>query len=259
MSFETIIQTITTHVAPTLWERLSIIVGAPARYPEMIWILTPMIFTLLLMTFYFGRYRREELGWNTAVGNSLVLIFVSIDLYQRIYPDFNPLRAFLVFWRTLFAGGLGAEGILPGIVAGAIFMYAIVLLTADFFHWIPKKIAFFISSGLPINVLAYFGIIFVYSRTAGHNILPLDGYSLCAFILLFTALYIFLKFLQLIEPKSDDVKELAKEAPSPSHKAGEKADVRRQIIQEPLTDEELEREANKPIFIPEDDPARKQQ
>ncbi|MBR9703466.1 hypothetical protein GOV10_05475, partial [Candidatus Woesearchaeota archaeon] len=61
MSFEAFIKTIVTEVAPTLWERLTTIVAAPARYPEMVWILMPLLITLLLMTFYFGRYKREEL------------------------------------------------------------------------------------------------------------------------------------------------------------------------------------------------------
>lgn len=200
---------------PLLWDRLHLIITAPFAYPEMVWILIPMAITLILMTFYFGRYRREELGWNTAVGNALVLLFVSINLFQKVYPEQNPFRALLIFFRTLFANGFAGEGVLPGIVAGALLAYALILLTADFFHWLPKKLAFFVSSGLPINILAYFGIIFVYSRTSEGLHIPIDGYAFLAFVILFGALFVVLRLFQLIEPHKDD-QEVLEEAPTPS-------------------------------------------
>lgn len=190
-------------VVPTFIDRLKQIILAPIEYPEMIWILTPMAVTLLLMTLYFGRYKREELGWNTAVGNSLVLLFVSLDLLQKAYPEANPLRALLVFLRTMSDSGFATE-VLPGIVAGMILLYSLFLLTADFHHWLPKKLAFFISSSLPINILAYFGIIFVYGATAGSPP-PLDWYTFFAFFTLFAALYYFLSLIQLVEKDRDSL------------------------------------------------------
>lgn len=192
-------------VVPTFLERLKQIIVAPIEYPEMIWILTPMVVTLFLMTLYFGRYKREELGWNTAVGNSLVLLFVSLDLLQKAYPEANPLRALLVFLRTLSDTGLSAD-LLPGVVAGMILLYSLFLLTADFHHWLPKKLAFFVSSSLPINILAYFGIIFVYGATAGSP-LPLDGYTFFAFLALFVLLYYLLSLIQLVEKDRDSLFE----------------------------------------------------
>ena len=57
---------------------------APVHHPSMIWIVVPLLMALLLMTIYFAKYRDEELGWNTALGNSLVLIFVSVALLLSI-------------------------------------------------------------------------------------------------------------------------------------------------------------------------------
>lgn len=202
---------------PTVWQRLGEIATAPAHHPGMIWILFPMIVTLLLMTFYFGRYRKEELGWNTAFGNAIVLVFVSINLFQTIFPEENPLRALLIFLRRLFAVGVTGEGVLSGLVASAILVYAIALMSANFFHWLPKKLAFFVSSGLPINILAYFGVVFVYAQMSGDPI-TLDWYLLVAFIVFFLLLYSFLKALQLLEPHRDDA-EVVEEAPKPRRKS----------------------------------------
>lgn len=199
----------------TLWERLYSIIAAPANNPGMVWILFPMIVTLLLMTFYFGRYRREELGWNTAVGNALVLFFVAVNLLQQVYPQENPVRALLIFFRTM-TQGFAPETVVPSLIAGCLLIYSVLLLTADFNHWLPKKFAFFISSGLPINILAYFGIVFVYSGVSD-NPLILDWYTLGAFIILFIALFFLLKFLQFLEPKRDETKDLMKDAPEPTN------------------------------------------
>lgn len=66
-----------------IWE----IVQAPATHSDMIWIIAPIVIAFLLMSFYFGRYKKEELGWNTAFGNSMVLIFATVDLLRHQYLE----------------------------------------------------------------------------------------------------------------------------------------------------------------------------
>ena len=67
------------------WKEFILILKAPSLVPEMWWIITPLFVTFLVMTFYFGVYKREELGWNTALGNTIVLMFVAIDLLRTVY------------------------------------------------------------------------------------------------------------------------------------------------------------------------------
>ncbi|MBI4344213.1 MAG: hypothetical protein HY555_01355, partial [Euryarchaeota archaeon] len=61
-------------------ERVLALLGAPIANPEMIWFVVPLAAITLIMTLYFGLHPKEELGWNTAVGNTVALLFVSIDL-----------------------------------------------------------------------------------------------------------------------------------------------------------------------------------
>ena len=68
-----------------------------------------------IVAFYFGKYHEEELGWNTAVGNSLVLLFVAMDLLRHIYN----LEAFVGFAnfmdqpiKTAVCFAIAVEGIL---------------------------------------------------------------------------------------------------------------------------------------------------
>ena len=57
-----------------------LLIKAPATNPQMIWITVPLVITTLLMTFYFGKHIKEQLGWNTALGNSVVLFFVGLKV-----------------------------------------------------------------------------------------------------------------------------------------------------------------------------------
>jgi hypothetical protein len=65
-------------VLTIFWQRFLEILSAPSVHQEMIWIVLPLLLIIVLMTVYFAKYKDEELGWNTALGNSFILIFVSI-------------------------------------------------------------------------------------------------------------------------------------------------------------------------------------
>ena len=173
---------------PTLAQRFWDVVTAPIRIPGMLWIVVPLVIALLLMEFYFSRYTREELGWNTAVGNSLVLIFVSIDLLRHIFGDTNFLQMDVA---QLFV-------VEKTIIALAVAAGAFLLLFTEFFHWLPKKFAFFVSSSLPVNLIAYLAIILVYSS------IPLDIYTIISGVLLFVLLLLLFKLIYVVVPTADN-------------------------------------------------------
>ncbi len=158
------------YLSTDLFNRGTDIVQAPINTPNMLWMLLPLLATLLLMEFYFGRYKDEELGWNTAFGNTLVLIFISIDLFRHLYePSGQTILQFIVTASDI-------KVIVPLIIAGL----AMFLMLVDFFHFLPKKIAYIVSSPAYINLIGLLGIIVVYS-----NKIPLDGTTVFACAVLF--------------------------------------------------------------------------
>jgi hypothetical protein len=166
------------YVAQTTWNYLSVdlfnrgvdVVEAPIHTPDMLWMLLPLLATLLLMEFYFGRYKEEELGWNTAFGNALVLAFVSIDLFRHLYEPSG---------QTIFQFILSASDI--KIIAPLWIMgLALLLIIVDFFHFLPKKIAYIVSSPTYINLIGLLGIIVVYTTSV-----PLDWTTVFACVVLF--------------------------------------------------------------------------
>ncbi|MDD5253617.1 MAG: hypothetical protein PHG05_00755 [Candidatus Nanoarchaeia archaeon] len=167
-----------------IFERVWDLVKAPIDFPQMFWILTPLLLNLLLMEFYFARYKREELGWNTAFGNSLVLVFVSIDLIRHqvssLTFNFFDLR-FLLLVSVIFIGAL--------------------LTLLDFFHILPKSLAFVVSSKFPINSIMLLLIILTYS------LIPLDSTTLIASLIFLILFYFLLEVVWILIPESEDSDE----------------------------------------------------
>ncbi|MBD3361552.1 hypothetical protein GF358_02040 [Candidatus Woesearchaeota archaeon] len=169
---------------PELGERLSQLLRAPLTNPDMFWMVIPLIFILLVMTFYFGRYIREELGWNTAVANTVVLLFVAIDLLRHIFNMTAPGSILNYQWNPLST-----------IIAVVVAVEAITLMFASFFKALPKQITFFLCSSLPVNLQAYIAIAIVYTAVV------LDWYTLLSAAIMFVGLYLIMKFLQWVTHK----------------------------------------------------------
>jgi len=168
-----------------IWETTKIIlfrswdiVRVPFSQLDMLWIISPLVITMVLTALYFGRYEGEELGWNTAFGNSMVLVFVSVDLLRHLYTT----------------GELFSISAKSALVA-AVIIEGIFLSIFSFFHVFSESFAFGIGSGITINMVALFVIILVYSS------IPFDFITLGAVSLLSFILYGFLKILQTFEVK----------------------------------------------------------
>ena len=187
-----VISSLIAYFKIDVYNRFIELVTAPYHHSELLWITIPLIIVVLLMEFYFGRYRKEELGWNTAVGNALVLLFVAMDLYRHLY-DLSPFKD---FFNYVF---LNARGVF---IATIIALEGVWLLFANFYHILPKKFAFFTSASLQINMTAYVAIVLVYSN------LELDLATIIAAVILYFVLLGFFALIHLIEPKAKEALEI---------------------------------------------------
>jgi len=166
---------------PVIVSRAQELILAPSQFPEMIWMVIPLIAITFIMTFYFSTHKFEELGWNTAVSNSMIGIFVAIDLLRYMYN--------LTFPGTIQNWFIDPLKLLvvAGIVAESLF-----LVFTDWLHFLPKKVAFFISSPLPVNLTSYVVMTIVYTDVA------VDFYTLFAALVLFFVLLIVLYSIKVI-------------------------------------------------------------
>ncbi|MBU2590124.1 MAG: hypothetical protein KKA65_00045 [Nanoarchaeota archaeon] len=166
-----------------VFERVFEIIKAPINKPEMLWIIVPVAISMFLMTYYFGKYKQEELGWNTAFGNSIVMLFACLDLLRYLYNS-----------QTL---ALNVQTIL----VVAVLLEGIILMLLNFLHALPKSFAFGISSGMTVNIIVLSLIILIYSQ------LPLDQITAIAVIVISAVIIALLKIIQLLQWGADEDEE----------------------------------------------------
>ena len=167
------------YVQHTLFPRVVDLIISPAENPEMIWTLAPMIIALVLMQMYFGRNKDEALGWNTAFGNSIALIFISMSLLRGVFLSSGRASIQMFLWLDITPADVRI------VIICVLFAYGILLSMLSFFHWMPEKFAFFIMNGISINVTAYVAIVLVNSEN-----IPLDLHTLAAGFTIFVAAYL---------------------------------------------------------------------
>ncbi len=161
---------------PSFLKRLIALIIAPAGNPAMLWAIIPLIVTVIVMGFYFAAHRHEELGWGSAVANSLVLIFVATDLFRLIFLEKGVEKNSMPV-ALLVASFIALEGI--------------VLLIINYSHALGKFLSFTISSFISINLTAYLAIVLVYGKV------PLDLMTILATMFLFICLAIMFGLLKL--------------------------------------------------------------
>ncbi len=197
-----------TVTIPGVLYRFAQLLGAPFVNPNVLWFALPLIISIIIIELYFGRYKKESLGWNTAVMNSLVLVFTALDLFQYAFGLQKGFFATLIstaFLVSLFVLFLGV---------------GIFLL--DFFHKLPRNIAFKVSAHLPINLIAYTALVVVY------NDVPIDLMTMLALILTIIVFALIFFFIRLLEPEGRS--DVSSSYSSSSYKP-DKSDISEEKVQ----------------------------
>lgn len=163
-----------------VWARFIELLEAPLGNNDMLWAAIPLLLATVFMSLYFGRYKKEELGWNTAFGNTMVFVFVAINLIKEIYMKGGSWAS--VLDSTLYVMlcfGLVGSGML--------------LMLITYFHLLPKKLAFFLFSAPPINVSVYVLMSIVYANVAPDRVTVAAG---ALFLIVIIAAMRILQFME---------------------------------------------------------------
>lgn len=162
--------------------RFADLVQAPMTDQKMLWTAVPLVVATLFITLYFGKYRQEDIGWNTAFENTMVFLFVSLNIIQYIYYSTGTGS-----WDSVLSNHLYLT------ITIALAVVATFLMIVTYYHLLPRKLAFFLFSAPPVNVSIYVIMTIVYTGV------PADIFTLCAAIMLFLLIYGILKGLQRLE------------------------------------------------------------
>lgn len=198
------------EVLKTSWE----ILITPWLHAETLWMILPLVLILVLIHLYFGRYRTEELGWNSAFSNSISLLWICVIILHSLHGEYG------------FSGMLGGEGLANLVIVGVLVIWVALMLVFNFFHVLPKKAAFTVSSSDFVYVLAYIIIAVVVG-----NIAVTNASAILAGILLFVVMVAVLQLMKRLVPLSKSSKKTMKkrEKKNKRKKAGKKAAKTRKI------------------------------
>ncbi len=183
---------------PLVFVRLWALITAPFLHGEMLWIIFPLFFTLFVMEFYYDKNNDEELGWGAAIVNSLLLIIVTIDLIKVAFHGATPWEVLKQVVLAIFTSS--TLPIAPQVILLIIFLGAlgIAVTLINYFHLLPRMIAFEVSSHPPMNFLAYFAIVIVYTAGTPYEI-PFDLATLTAAVLLFVLILVVVFWLKRLK------------------------------------------------------------
>lgn len=115
------------------------IFSAPLRDLSILWFLTPLVLFWLILEIYFGRFKSEKLGWNTALGYGLSMFWIVIISFKTMFE--NNFELFSI-GKLLFVIFVAA--------------YSIFIISISFTHRLKEKIFFLFTS--PTIVYYLFGV-----------------------------------------------------------------------------------------------------
>lgn len=160
----------------TIQERLIQLAEAPLNNPEIIPGVMPLILGALILELYFGKHKNEKLGWNTAVGNSIVWLSTGISLHMT-----ETIETTQELYATYFIMGLG-------LFTGYL----------NFFHKWKSDLAFLASSTTIVYSIAYVTTVVIKTE------IPPDELTMQAGLALIIIIEIIFKFFRLFERPAQD-------------------------------------------------------
>jgi hypothetical protein len=149
------------------------------------WYLAPIFLLWIVLELYFGKYKKEKLGWNTSLGNGISLTWITLESMRFLFqtrPD--------AFWYK-FA------------VILIVLLYAFLIVYLSFSHKLSAKITYLMASPSPIYFLSMVTILW------GHGVLIVTWWVLLDLVILYIIIAILFWIIKKLVPES--IKDMGEE------------------------------------------------
>jgi len=160
-----------------------------AKGTSIWWLLAPLILFWFALEIYFGKYKKEKLGWNTALGNALSIFWLIIVSVMKMFEiglkEYNLASLFFLL---------------------AICIYTLFIIIFTFAHKLKEDFDYLIASPTPIYFLSMVAVLISHGPLIINRIIIIDLVILFIFVLLFGTI------LKHITPEStkDEISDLGK-------------------------------------------------
>jgi len=161
------------------------IFSAPFRDLSILWLLIPLIIFWLVMEVYFGRYKEEKLGWNSALGYGLSMFWIVV-----------------ISLRTLFENNFELFSIDKLLFVIVVAVYSVLIIYISFTHRLTAKIFFLFTA--PTLVYYLFGI----AVLLVNDLLDISLWVIIDLIILYIILLIFEMILKKLIPSAPSSSEM---------------------------------------------------
>ena len=114
---------------------------------SMWWVMAPVLCIWLILEVYFGQFKKEKLGWNTALANGISMLWIIVEAMRFIFSDPN----IDIFWIRFF-------------VLLLLLGYALFVVYISFEHIFSPKVTYALAAPTPI----YFTSVMAVLWSHGH-------------------------------------------------------------------------------------------
>jgi hypothetical protein len=166
-----------------MWISFKEIIASPFKDWSIWWYLAPVIVLWFVLEIYFGKYKQERLGWNTALGNGITLTWINIEAMRFLFSE-KPSPFWLRFFLILL-----------------IMLYGLFVVYISFSHRFSSKSTYAFASPSAIYFLA------AVTTLWGHGVLTLSFWVVVDLLLLFLALLLFFVVLRKMLPEAKRAEE----------------------------------------------------
>ncbi|MFH1590976.1 MAG: hypothetical protein ABIC95_03530 [archaeon] len=168
-----------------MWEAFKHILAAPFKDLSVFWLLAPILILWIIMEVYFDMHKREELGWNTALGNGISMFWIGVSVMRHIFE--NQMTAFT--WPRFSALVI-------------ILSYGLFITIISFKHTFKAKVVFLLASPSAIYYLSTIAILWGYGSLTLSWMVLLDLFLL--FCIIVGIELLFRKFMPEAQNDGDD-------------------------------------------------------
>ncbi len=165
------------------------IFSAPFKDLSIFWLLAPIILFWFILEIYFGRYKKENLGWNSALGYGLSMFWIVV-----------------ISLRTMFENNFDLFSIDKLLFVIFVALYSIFIIFVSFTHRMQTKIFFLFTS--PTLVYFLFGI----ALLVVNDLLNLSFWVTIALIIFYMLILVFETILKKIIPSASVTDDLEGDA-----------------------------------------------
>jgi len=128
-----------------MWDAFGVIFRAPFKDLSALWMLIPLLIIWFILEIYFGTHKKEQLGWNTALGNGISMFWITVALMRNLFQNNFEAFTFLKFSGVFI-----------------LFIYAIFISYISFQHKFSAKVTYAISAPTPVYFISGVIVLWAY-------------------------------------------------------------------------------------------------